>query len=111
MGDKEKIRGDFGQLLWPRLLSLHSRRWQVLDRVPKKAQAPKRVRPRGKGFQPQDPKDRSCCQVPVEGVKGRFDHFASGKGRVFVSALGDNTIEVINIFGGIVKCPSNSVIR
>src|SRR5271163_854605 len=23
--------------------------------------------------------------VPLEGVKGRFDHFASGKGRVFVS--------------------------
>jgi len=22
--------------------------------------------------------------VPLEGVKGRFDHFASGKGRVFV---------------------------
>ena len=26
--------------------------------------------------------------VPLEGVKGRFDHFAFGEGRVFVSALG-----------------------
>ena len=41
--------------------------------------------------------------VPLEGVKGRFDHFAFGQGRVFVSALGNNTVEVINIFGGIVE--------
>jgi hypothetical protein len=41
--------------------------------------------------------------VPVEGVKRRFDHFASGKGRVFISALGNNTVEVINLFGGIVE--------
>src|SRR5207302_8272089 len=39
-------------------------------------------------------------QVPLEGVKGRFDHFASGKGRVFVSGLGNNTVEVIGIFEG-----------
>lgn len=39
-------------------------------------------------------------QVPLEGVKGRFDHFASGKGRVFVSGLGNNTVEVIDIFQG-----------
>src|SRR5882762_11961829 len=37
--------------------------------------------------------------VPMEGVKGRFDHFASGQGQVFVSALGNNTVEVISIFG------------
>ncbi|HYT08715.1 MAG TPA: YncE family protein [Rugosimonospora sp.] len=39
-------------------------------------------------------------QVPLEGVKGRFDHFASGKGKVFVSGLGNNTVEVIGIFEG-----------
>src|SRR6266571_3532709 len=39
-------------------------------------------------------------QVPLEGVKGRFDHFASGKGKVFVSALGNNTVEVIDLFQG-----------
>ena len=38
--------------------------------------------------------------VPLEGVKGRFDHFASGKGKVFVSGLGNNTVEVIDIFQG-----------
>jgi DNA-binding beta-propeller fold protein YncE len=41
--------------------------------------------------------------VPLEGVKGRFDHFAFGQGRVFVSALGNNTVELINVFGGIVE--------
>src|SRR5260370_19936376 len=39
-------------------------------------------------------------QVPLESVKGRFDHFAAGKGRVFVSGLGNNTVEVIGIFEG-----------
>jgi DNA-binding beta-propeller fold protein YncE len=39
-------------------------------------------------------------QVPLEGVKGRFDHFATGNGRVFVSGLGNNTVEVIDIFQG-----------
>ncbi len=38
-------------------------------------------------------------QVPLEGVKGRFDH-ASGKGKVFVSGLGNNTVEVVGIFEG-----------
>jgi len=38
--------------------------------------------------------------VPLEGVKGRFDHFASGKGRVFVSGLGNNSVEVIDMFQG-----------
>src|SRR3981081_3700548 len=41
--------------------------------------------------------------VPMEGVKGRFDHFASGQGQVFISALGNNTVEVISIFGGTVQ--------
>jgi DNA-binding beta-propeller fold protein YncE len=38
--------------------------------------------------------------VPLEGVKGRFDHFASGKGKVFVSGLGNNTVEIIDLFQG-----------
>ena len=38
--------------------------------------------------------------IPLEGVKGRFDHFASGKGKVFVSGLGNNTVEVMDIFQG-----------
>jgi len=35
--------------------------------------------------------------IPLEGIKGRFDHFGFGGGRVFVSALGSNAVEVINI--------------
>ena len=38
--------------------------------------------------------------IPLEGVKGRFDHFATGKGKVFVSGLGNNTVEVMDIFQG-----------
>jgi hypothetical protein len=34
--------------------------------------------------------------IPLEGIKGRFDHFGIGGGRVFVSALGSNAVEVIN---------------
>jgi hypothetical protein len=41
--------------------------------------------------------------IPMDGVKERFDHFASGQGQVFVSALGNNTVEVISIFGGTVE--------
>lgn len=39
--------------------------------------------------------------VPLEGVKGRFDHFATGKGRVFVSGLGNNSVEIIDTFQGV----------
>lgn len=38
--------------------------------------------------------------VPLEGVKGRFDHFATGKGKVFVSGLGNNSVEIIDLFQG-----------
>ena len=41
--------------------------------------------------------------VPLENAKGRFDHFASGGGRVFVSALGSNAVEIINISGRILE--------
>src|SRR5215212_7481659 len=40
--------------------------------------------------------------IPLPGVKGRFDHFsidAKGK-RLFVAALGNNTLEVIDVAAG-----------
>ena len=39
--------------------------------------------------------------IPLENAKGRFDHFASGGGKLFVAALGSNAVEVINIGGRI----------
>jgi hypothetical protein len=39
--------------------------------------------------------------IPLDNAKGRFDHFASGKGRLFISALGSNAVAVINIGGQI----------
>jgi hypothetical protein len=39
--------------------------------------------------------------IPLEDAKGRFDHFATGGGRLFVAALGSNAVEVINIGGRI----------
>jgi len=40
--------------------------------------------------------------IPLSGVKGRFDHFAiDTKGRrLFVAALGNNTLEVMDIAAG-----------
>src|SRR5512138_563626 len=40
--------------------------------------------------------------IPLPGVKGRFDHFAiDTKGqRLFVAALGNNTLEVIDLAAG-----------
>src|SRR5438270_7284756 len=40
--------------------------------------------------------------IPLPGVKGRFDHFAIDvKGhRLFVAALGNNTLEVVDIMAG-----------
>ena len=35
--------------------------------------------------------------IPLEGIKGRFDHFGFGGGRIFVSALGSNAVEAINV--------------
>jgi hypothetical protein len=35
--------------------------------------------------------------IPLEGAKGRFDHFGYGRGRVFVAALGGNAVEVISV--------------
>lgn len=41
-------------------------------------------------------------QIPVPGVAGRLDHFTSDtkRKRLFVSALGNNTVEVIDVFAG-----------
>src|SRR5260370_24314079 len=35
--------------------------------------------------------------IPLEGVKGRIDHFGSAGSRLLISALGNNTVEVIDI--------------
>jgi hypothetical protein len=37
--------------------------------------------------------------VPLEGVKGRFDHFGTGGGKMFVAELGNNSLAVINLTG------------
>ena len=39
--------------------------------------------------------------IPLENAKGRFDHFAMAGGKLFVSALGSNAVEVINVGGRI----------
>jgi hypothetical protein len=42
-------------------------------------------------------------QLPLPGVQGRFDHFAfdpAEPGRIFISALGNNSVEVINTVEG-----------
>ena len=35
--------------------------------------------------------------IPLEGVKGRFDHFGTSGKLLFLSALGNNTVEVVGI--------------
>jgi len=43
------------------------------------------------------------AQVPLAGVLGRFDHFTfdpAEPGRIFISALGNNSVEVINTVEG-----------
>jgi DNA-binding beta-propeller fold protein YncE len=43
------------------------------------------------------------AQIPLPGVHGRFDHFTfdpNEPGRVFISALGNNSVEVINLVEG-----------
>jgi hypothetical protein len=41
--------------------------------------------------------------IPLENARGRFDHFATGRGKLFVSALGSNAVEIINIGGRILE--------
>jgi hypothetical protein len=35
--------------------------------------------------------------IPLEGIKGRFDHFGYGRGRVFAAALGSNAVVVVSV--------------
>jgi DNA-binding beta-propeller fold protein YncE len=49
------------------------------------------------------------ASIPLEGIKGRFDHFASGKGKVFLSGLGNNSVEVIDLFQGVLAHTITSV--
>jgi hypothetical protein len=35
--------------------------------------------------------------IPLEGIKGRFDHFGYGRGRVFAAALGSNAVVVVAV--------------
>jgi DNA-binding beta-propeller fold protein YncE len=37
--------------------------------------------------------------IPLEGIKGRFDHFGTSGRKLFISALGNNTVEVIDVIG------------
>jgi hypothetical protein len=37
--------------------------------------------------------------IPLDGIKGRFDHFGTNGRKLFVSALGNNTVEVMDISG------------
>jgi len=41
-------------------------------------------------------------QIPVPSVAGRIDHFSADakRRRLFVSALGNNSLEVIDVFAG-----------
>ena len=41
-------------------------------------------------------------EIPIPGVAGRLDHFTADakRKRLFVSALGNNTVEVIDVFAG-----------
>jgi len=41
--------------------------------------------------------------IPLDNAKGRFDHFALGRGTLFVSALGSNAVEAINIGGRVLE--------
>ncbi len=41
--------------------------------------------------------------IPLEGVKGRFDHFGTSGRKIFISALGNNTVEVVDVSGRILE--------
>jgi DNA-binding beta-propeller fold protein YncE len=45
---------------------------------------------------------KQVATIPLPGVQGRFDHFAFDVGgkRLFVAALGNNTVEVIDVAAG-----------
>ena len=49
---------------------------------------------------PQDARPLVLTEaIPLENIKGRFDHFGTSGRKLFVSALGNNTVEVIDVSG------------
>src|SRR6266576_805577 len=56
----------------------------------------------GAGAQETNAKLEMEKSIPLPGVKGRFDHFAvdAKGGRLFVAALGNNTLEVLDVAAG-----------
>src|SRR4051812_27232085 len=50
----------------------------------------------------EPPPLRLVQTIPLPGVRGRFDHFAIDlkAQRVFVAALGNNTVEILDVAGG-----------
>jgi hypothetical protein len=65
-----------------------------------------------KGASPTSERDKPLVfteAIPLENAKGRFDHFAMGGGKLFVSALGSNAVEIINLGGRILEHTINEV--
>ena len=65
-----------------------------------------------KGASPTGERDKPLVfteAIPLENAKGRFDHFAMGGGKLFVSALGSNAVEIINLGGRILEHTINEV--
>jgi YVTN family beta-propeller protein len=49
---------------------------------------------------PQDARPLVLTEaIPLENIKGRFDHFGTSGRKLFISALGNNTVEVIDVSG------------
>jgi DNA-binding beta-propeller fold protein YncE len=64
--------------------------------------------PQSGAQQPMEAQETSplllTAQIPLPGVRGRFDHFTfdpAEPGRVFISALGNNSVEVLNLVEGL----------
>jgi outer membrane protein assembly factor BamB len=54
------------------------------------------------GPERESPPLRLVQEIPLPGVEGRLDHFTidAKRKRVFVSALGNNTVEIVDAFAG-----------
>jgi DNA-binding beta-propeller fold protein YncE len=78
----------FGTILTMAVLLVFAPVLKAQDTVPKTAEAA--------NLEPARPMVLTEA-IPLEGVKGRFDHFATSGKLLFVSALGNNTVEVIGI--------------
>jgi DNA-binding beta-propeller fold protein YncE len=78
----------FGTILTMAVLLVFAPVLKAQDTVPKTAEA----------ANPEPARPMVLTEaIPLEGVKGRFDHFATSGKLLFVSALGNNTVEVIGI--------------